>query len=101
MRLTQSDSARAETAWLDAIAATNEALRIAPDDIIALGNQGEFLRKLADVQHQRGDLSAACDRLREAATLLARAITLAPDNEDIAAERARVEERLRTHCPRT
>jgi tetratricopeptide (TPR) repeat protein len=99
LHLTLGDPARAQAAWLDAIAATDEALRRAPDHVMALGNQGEILRKLADLHHQQGDTSAACKRLREAETLLDRALALAPNNAAITAEHARVKDRLRSHCP--
>jgi hypothetical protein len=61
--------------------------------------QGETLRKLADLQRQRGDGPGA--RLREARTLLDRALTLAPSHREITAERGRVAERLRAYFPPT
>ena len=57
------------------------------------------LSSVADLHHQRGGIAAACERLREARTLLDRALTLAPNHPEIAAELARVADLLRALCP--
>ncbi len=85
----------AQTAYLQARVSLEEALGQAPDDVVAHNEKGIALRRLADLQHQRGDATAACDRLREARSLLDQALALAPNHPEIAAEHARVAGRLR------
>jgi tetratricopeptide (TPR) repeat protein len=77
LRAALSDHAGAETAYADAIAADGEALTRAPDYVDAHINRGVTLSKIGGLYRTRG-----------ARTLLDRALTLAPNDNQSAARLA-------------
>ena len=99
LRVALNDDPAAEIAYKDAIAATDAALSRAPNDVAALANKGEQLRKLSEIETKRAERSSACNHLRDSRTLLARALSLAPGNPEIAAELALVERLIESQCP--
>jgi tetratricopeptide (TPR) repeat protein len=66
--------------YLEAVAAYNSALLIAPDSNYALNNKGNALRCLGELQAQLSEFEAAKQSYLEAIAALNSALLIAPDN---------------------
>ena len=66
--------------YLEAVAALNSALLIAPDDINALNNKGNALQSLGDLQAQLSEFETAKQSYFEAIAALNSALLISPDS---------------------
>src|SRR6476469_1242516 len=69
--------------YLEAVAAYNSALLIAPDDINALNNKGNALQSLGDLQAKLSEFEAAKLSYFEAIAALNSALLIVPDDIDV------------------
>ncbi len=69
--------------YLEAVAALNSALLIAPDDINALNNKGNALQSLGDLQAKLSEFEAAKQSYFEAIAALNCALLIVPDDIDV------------------
>ena len=73
----------AKQEYLEAVAAYNSALLIAPDDINALNNKGNALQSLGDLQAKLSEFEAAKQSYFEAIAALNSALLIVPDDIDV------------------
>ncbi|MEG4802954.1 hypothetical protein QUB63_26760 [Microcoleus sp. ARI1-B5] len=69
--------------YLEAVAAYNSALLIAPDDINALNNKGNALQSLGDLQAKLSEFEAAKQSYFEAVAAYNSALLIVPDDIDV------------------
>jgi tetratricopeptide (TPR) repeat protein len=69
--------------YLEAVAAYNSALLIAPDDINALNNKGNALQSLGDLQAKLSEFEASKLSYFEAIAALNSALLIVPDDIDV------------------
>ncbi|MEG4393315.1 hypothetical protein [Microcoleus sp. BROC3] len=69
--------------YLEAVAAYNSALLIAPDDINALNNKGNALQSLGDLQAKLSEFEAAKQSYFDAIVALNSALLIVPDDIDV------------------
>ncbi len=69
--------------YLEAVAALNSALLIAPDDINALNNKGNALQSLGDLQAKLSEFEAAKQSYFEAIAAYNSALLIVPDDIDV------------------
>ena len=69
--------------YLEAVAALNSALLIAPDDINALNNKGNALQSLGDLQAKLSEFEAAKLSYFDAIAALNSALLIVPDDIDV------------------
>jgi tetratricopeptide (TPR) repeat protein len=72
--------AEAEQEYLEAIAAYDKALTLAPDYVCVLNNKGIALQRLGELQTQLGDHSAALSSFTRAIAVYNRVLALFPDD---------------------
>ncbi|MEG4011915.1 MULTISPECIES: tetratricopeptide repeat protein [unclassified Microcoleus] len=80
-RLARYVEARQE--YLEAVAACNSALLIAPDDINALNNKGNVLQSLGDLQAKLSEFEAAKQSYFEAIAAYNSALLIVPDDIEV------------------
>ncbi|MEG3897684.1 MULTISPECIES: hypothetical protein [unclassified Microcoleus] len=73
----------AKQEYLEAVAAYNSALLIAPDDINALNNKGNALQSLGDLQAKLSEFEAAKQSYFDAIAALNSALLIVPDDIDV------------------
>ncbi|TAG88315.1 MAG: hypothetical protein EAZ18_22625 [Oscillatoriales cyanobacterium] len=73
----------AKQEYLEAVAAYNSALLIAPDDINALNNKGNALQSLGDLQAKLSEFEAAKQSYFEAIAAYNSALLIVPDDIDV------------------